>query len=223
MAAPVDLATQADLAPPDLLPFACLTPAGVDWRVAGDVYCRQRGALCSGIDYFGQSNDCTGQVYTGCWGSGEGACCATTIADHAGTPSPASARWRCVPQGTPVCGNGVKEGPEACDDGLRNSQVCRPGLGASCTYCSATCTLVTVTPAAGDCITPDTSDWTISGDAWCAVRGKRCVGTAYTSQSSTCGGALYTECWGSDPATCCRSPMSDHAGFTPGSARWQCQ
>lgn len=220
----VDLALPADLTvPPDLAPFACFTPQSAEWRVIGDVYCRQRGALCIGIDYYGLSNDCSDAVNTACWSSGEAACCATTLADHAGTPVPGSARWRCVPQGTPICGNGKLEGTEVCDDGLRNGVACRPGLGGSCSYCSSTCTRVALTPAAGECITPTNTDWTVTGDVWCAGRGKSCVGTAYTSLNSTCAGALDSQCWGSKPRECCSYPMSDHAGFSPGSARWQCQ
>lgn len=223
-----DLRQDGDLSapamPPDLAPYPCFTSQSQDWQTPGDTYCQQRGALCIGVDYYGSSTDCSGEPYTGCWGSGEAACCSYKLADHAGTPSPpASGRWRCVAPGTPICGNGKIEGNEACDDGLRNGTACRPGLGGSCSYCSASCTRVQVAPASGDCITPSNSDWTVTGTAWCAARGKSCVGTAYFSGSLACAGSPHTACWGSSPKDCCATSMDDHAGFSPASARWQCQ
>src|SRR3989339_304090 len=43
-----------------------------------------------------------------------------------------------------VCGNGAKEGTEQCDNGASNGQACTPSTGGSCSYCSASCTTVTL-------------------------------------------------------------------------------
>lgn len=225
MTGPVpDLSAGPDLAAlPVFPPTPCFSSQSSDWKVSGDSYCQKLGGLCQGVEFYGSSDDCMGTAYTGCWGSGEGACCSTNLANHAGSPMPGSGRWRCVASGTPICGNGKLEGKELCDDGLRNGQACRPGLGNSCSYCSSTCTRVSVTPATSDCIAPNNSDWTVSGDAYCAGRGKSCMGTAYVSGDLACMGTPDTGCWGSATRDCCKSPMADHAGFSDGSARWQCQ
>lgn len=38
-----------------------------------------------------------------------------------------------------VCGDGKVGANEACDNGAKNGQVCKPAYGKSCTYCSNTC------------------------------------------------------------------------------------
>lgn len=219
-----DLGPSPDLAmPAELPPAPCFTSQAPDWKITGDSYCKNRGALCKGVEFYGTSDDCTGPAHTACWGSGEGACCSYDLANHAGSPTPASGRWRCVAPGTPICGNGKLEGIEICDDGSRNGMACRPGIGGSCIYCSSVCTKISVTPAASDCITPTNSDWTVTGDAWCASRGKTCTGTAYFSGNGACMGTPHTECWSSGPRDCCKYGMDGHAGFADASARWQCQ
>ncbi|MGY4884740.1 MAG: hypothetical protein ACP5NZ_04145, partial [Nanobdellota archaeon] len=51
----------------------------------------------------------------------------------------------------PVCGDGKKEGTEQCDYGTSNGNVCNPLYGSSCTYCSNSCNLITLTgPYCGD-------------------------------------------------------------------------
>ncbi len=50
---------------------------------------------------------------------------------------------------TAACGNGTKEGSEACDAGAQNGVVCTAQAGQTCTYCSATCTSVTVQGSGG--------------------------------------------------------------------------
>ncbi len=42
------------------------------------------------------------------------------------------------------CGDGIINGNEECDDGEQNGNVCTPTSENSCTYCSDTCTLITV-------------------------------------------------------------------------------
>lgn len=42
------------------------------------------------------------------------------------------------------CGDGIVEGTEQCDAGAQNGVACTPGYGSSCTYCSPTCTNVTL-------------------------------------------------------------------------------
>jgi len=51
-----------------------------------------------------------------------------------------------------ACGNGVKEGVEACDEGAKNGAVCIPTVyGESCRFCSAACVLETkLGPRCGD-------------------------------------------------------------------------
>ncbi|MFA5135436.1 MAG: hypothetical protein WC505_06660 [Patescibacteria group bacterium] len=45
----------------------------------------------------------------------------------------------------PVCGDGVIEGDEACDDGAENGVACTAEAGESCEYCSSICTVFKVT------------------------------------------------------------------------------
>ncbi len=76
----------------------------------------------------------------------------------------------------PVCGNNILDSGEQCDYGTNNGKVCSPLYGSSCTYCSSTCKLVTLT--GGSC-----------GDGTCsAINGETC---------STCP----TDC-GVCPAAC---------------------
>jgi len=44
----------------------------------------------------------------------------------------------------PVCGNGVIESGEECDDGANNGVVCSPAAGSSCSYCNNSCETVVV-------------------------------------------------------------------------------
>ena len=48
---------------------------------------------------------------------------------------------KCVtkPKPTAICGNGVVESGEDCDDGTGNGMACDPGYGGSCTACSSQC------------------------------------------------------------------------------------
>jgi len=51
----------------------------------------------------------------------------------------------CLCENTPhTCGNGVIQGEEQCDNGAQNGQVCTPACESQCSYCSATCALVTL-------------------------------------------------------------------------------
>lgn len=45
----------------------------------------------------------------------------------------------------PICGDGIVEGSEECDDGANNGIVCSPPYGGSCNYCSITCTTINLT------------------------------------------------------------------------------
>ena len=62
---------------------------------------------------------------------------------------------------TIVCGDGLIEGSEQCDNGAQNSVACIPGYGSSCNYCSAQCQTVTIQGAScgdGICNGPETLD-----------------------------------------------------------------
>jgi hypothetical protein len=85
----------ACVVPPSTEP-RCLTPADPEWLESGDDYCVRFGLRCTGVDYFGSSEDCSGDAYVECWGASVADCCRWALRDHAGT-SPASARWRCEP------------------------------------------------------------------------------------------------------------------------------
>ena len=51
----------------------------------------------------------------------------------------------CLCENTPhTCGNGILQTGEECDYGAQNGQACSPACGNSCSYCSASCQLVTV-------------------------------------------------------------------------------
>ncbi len=65
------------------------------------------------------------------------------------------ADWECISETTeveclPKCGNGDREGSEECDDGLFNGFLCWAGYGTSCTYCSDSCDIITITNYCGD-------------------------------------------------------------------------
>lgn len=49
---------------------------------------------------------------------------------------------QCPP--TQICGNGVIEGTEECDDGVDNGIWCSPPYGGSCNYCKIDCTIGTI-------------------------------------------------------------------------------
>lgn len=49
-----------------------------------------------------------------------------------------------------VCGNSLLEEGEECDNGLFNGFLCWASYGTSCTYCTAECTLETITNYCGD-------------------------------------------------------------------------
>lgn len=74
---------------------------------------------------------------------------ATILFSACFTPPPPSA----------VCGNGIIEGGEQCDDGQGNGLICEPEYGSSCEYCSEECTLETNQGAFcgdGSCNGPET-------------------------------------------------------------------
>jgi cysteine-rich repeat protein len=72
----------------------------------------------------------------------------------------------------PVCGNGKKEGTEACDSGQENGKVCTAPYGGTCKYCVADCTEEkTVTG-------PSCGDNTINGNEVCddgTANGQACT------------------------------------------------
>ena len=50
---------------------------------------------------------------------------------------------------TPVCGDGVVDAGESCDDASYNGLLCSAVCGSSCSYCTSACTIATV--SGGDC------------------------------------------------------------------------
>jgi cysteine-rich repeat protein len=66
-----------------------------------------------------------------------------------------------------VCGDGIIEENEECDNGLLNGNVCSPLYESSCTYCSTTCKLITVTG-------PRCGDGTCSDDETCSTCASDC-------------------------------------------------
>ncbi len=67
--------------------------------------------------------------------------CAAASCDIA-VATAASVLWRFVP--SVVCGNGILQSDEQCDEGGHNGTVCTPSSGSSCTYCSTDCREVSV-------------------------------------------------------------------------------
>jgi cysteine-rich repeat protein len=50
-----------------------------------------------------------------------------------------------LPFDGPICGNGILESNETCDNGSSNGQICIAPYEGSCTYCNATCDSITLT------------------------------------------------------------------------------
>lgn len=56
-----------------------------------------------------------------------------------------------TPEPLPQCGDGTVDAGEQCDNGANNGVACTANYGATCEYCTAECTLTTVTgPYCGD-------------------------------------------------------------------------
>ncbi len=85
-----------------------------------------------------------------------------------------------------VCGNGVVEGNEECDEGNQNGQVCTPNYGSSCIYCKSNCTNGSV--FGGSC-----GDGVVNGNEECddgnTANGDGCSSTCQTEGGSSAGGS----------------------------------
>jgi len=89
-----------------------------------------------------------------------------------------------------VCGNGVVEGNEECDEGNQNGQVCTPAYGETCEYCKSNCTNGSV--VGGRC-----GDGVVNGNEECddgnTANGDGCSSTCQTEgggSSSVCGNGV---------------------------------
>ena len=82
-----------------------------------------------------------------------------------------------------------------------------------------------VTTAEASCILSGDATWAgVTGAEYCDDLGLVCHGVDYFGGSADCSGAAHSDCWGSDVASCCSYPMSQHAGTPAGaSALWSCQ
>ena len=56
----------------------------------------------------------------------------------------------CKVEITPICGNSIIEGTEQCDKGTLNGLLCWAGYGSSCTYCTTSCKIKSITNYCGD-------------------------------------------------------------------------
>jgi len=66
-----------------------------------------------------------------------------------------------------ICGNGLTEGQEACDNGTTNGQVCTAAYGQTCQYCTTDCTMATVSG-------PHCGDGSCNGDETCSTCSQDC-------------------------------------------------
>lgn len=213
--------------------YICIESSHDDWTRSGSDICRDQGLRCAGVAYHENSIDCTdGAPYTGCWGSTPTACCQYPMSDHAGAGAGRSASWTCqstCPDGSELAGDTCVDIDECARnlDDCGADATCINQIGAFRCVCDIGYTGdgYTCTPAGPDpaCVTSSDAAWMISGDEYCASYGLSCGGVDYHGATVDCGETPNSECWGSDPATCCSYPMSDHAGIGPGaSAFWNC-
>jgi hypothetical protein len=75
----------------------CIPATSPDWNgKTGIEVCLEQGESCTGLSYYGSSLDCSGNPYTGCWGSNPPeSCCTKSIKGHGVGSGTASAIWHC--------------------------------------------------------------------------------------------------------------------------------
>ena len=79
----------------------CIAPPDPQWYgQTGDEYCADQGLLCKSLEYYSGNQNCEGDAYTGCWGSGN-LCCSKSVGGHVGGGN-YSAIWKCE---APACGD----------------------------------------------------------------------------------------------------------------------
>ena len=76
---------------------SCIPATSPDWNgKTGLEVCLEQGKGCTGLSYFGSSLDCSGDPYTGCWGSNPPeSCCTKSIKGHGIGSGTASGIWHC--------------------------------------------------------------------------------------------------------------------------------
>jgi len=212
---------------------SCITFNDPRVDISGEQYCLQAGLHCVGFHFF-DTNDCSDEAYTECWGSNPLRCCGWSADTRInGRPDHAGA-WLChvdCPEGAEEGWDGACADVDECQQDLddcganatchnnEGSYECRCDLGF--TGDGRVCT--PVDPAPG-CIRSGDAAWHLTGFEYCGQFGLGCVGTAYYRDDPTCDGAGYTECWGAEPGRCCEFSMRDRAGQREGAAaRWTCE
>ena len=214
---------------------SCITPDDGAWSQTGAEYCATLGLFCTWVEYHdGGGEPCTEpDPYTGCWSSSPLSCCLTAMSGHAGSPEGASALWHCgdtCPEGSALIDGGCVD----IDECALPDPVC--GLNATCTNTVGSyqclcdegytgdgqdCELAN--PYYPECITSGDETWSLTGEAYCASFDLQCTGVDYFGSDDGCGGDPYSGCWSATTLSCCKTPMSGHAGFPdPASATWYC-
>lgn len=75
----------------------CIPSTSPDYNgKTGIEVCLEQGKGCTGLSYFSTSYDCSGNPYTGCWGTQPPeACCTKSIKGHGASGGVASGSWHC--------------------------------------------------------------------------------------------------------------------------------
>ena len=127
---------------------------------------------------------------------------------------------------SPVCGNGQLETGEQCDWGSANSNSCNPAAGTSCTVCTSSCTLKTISkpgngPACKTSLDCSADSYCLAGT--CQLKSAICTDGNYTpgyESGVDCGGACGSTC---SSGQTCNANSDCQAGLYCNSQTKQCQ